>query len=260
LIRRPARAVALVVATLVLSTSCSSSHATPPPTPGPSVGQQLDAALPASLQQAVLVSSTGERLTLGSLAGKVLVISDMMTLCQETCPLDTANVVAAARAAERAGLGKRVEFLSITIDPARDTPQRLAAYRKLYAPAPANWLLLTGDGSTIAAFWKRLGVYIQKTPDKPPAPRDWLTGRPLTYDLTHSDEVFFVDPRGHERFVLEGAPQVAADAPIPARLKRFLDARGRHNLAHPDALAWTLPQELKVLSWLTGRRLPGAGS
>ena len=56
-------------------------------------------------------------------------ISDVMTLCQESCPLDTANVVAAARPVERAGLDSKVVFLSITIDPGRDTVAQLAAYR-----------------------------------------------------------------------------------------------------------------------------------
>jgi len=202
-----------------------------------------------------LVSSTGARFDLQQLAGKVVVISDMMTLCQETCPLDTANVVAAARAVQHAGLSSHVAFLSITIDPGRDTVARLAAYRKLYGATPADWQVATGAPAALAAFWKTLGVYIQKVPDTPPAPRDWLTGKPLTYDLTHSDEVFFLDGHGHERFLLEGAPHLGAGAPLPATLRNFLDATGRANLTHPDANDWTLPQELQVLSWLAGQAI-----
>jgi protein SCO1 len=228
--------------------------------PGASVGQQVDAALPATVTAPVLVTSSGRRFDLASLAGKVIVVSDVMSLCQETCPLDTANVVAAASAVERVGLGGKVEFVSISIDPQRDSPQRLAAYRKLYAPAPANWLVATGTQEQITALWKALGVYIERVPDQPPAPRDWLTGKPLTYDLTHSDEVFFIDQRGHERFVLEGAPHVAPDAPIPAMLKKFLDSTGHKNLTQPDAQAWTLPQELQVLSGLVGQRIAGGSS
>ena len=228
--------------------------------PGASVGQRVDAVLPAAVSAPVLIGSTGRRFDLASLAGKVVVVSDMMTLCQETCPLDTANVVAAARAAARAGLGDRVEFLSITIDPRRDTPQRLAAYRALYAPAPDDWIVATATGGQLTALWKALGVYIERVPDEPPAPRDWLTGESLTYDLTHSDEVFFIDEHGRERFVLDGAPHVAPGAPLPATLKKFLDDSGRKNLTQPDAQAWTLPQELQVLSWLIGRRIPAGSS
>jgi protein SCO1/2 len=198
------------------------------------------------------VEDTGKQVDLGSFAGKVVVISDVMTLCQETCPLDTANVVAAARAVERAGLGSKVEFLSITVDPVRDTPTRLAAYRRLFTPVPADWVTLTGTPSSIAGLWKRLGVYTKKVPDTPPAPRDWLTGKPLTYDITHSDELFFLDQRTHERLLLDGAPHLAPGTKLPRTLNRFLDATGHRNVTHPDPTAWTLPQELHALAWLTG--------
>jgi protein SCO1/2 len=215
---------------------------------------------PATVRDTTLVSSTGARFDLAQLAGKVVVISDMMTLCQETCPLDTANVVAAARAVQRAGLAGTVAFLSITIDPERDTVARLAAYRRLYSTAPADWQTATGAPVALPRFWRTLGVYIQQVPDTPPAPRDWLTGTPLSYDLTHSDEVFFLGRGGHERFLLEGAPHVAAGAPLPPTLRRFMDAQGRRNLAHPDSEAWTLPQELQVISWLAGHRITAATS
>jgi protein SCO1/2 len=230
------------------------------PPPGPAIGQPLDAPLPSSLLEAPLVSSTGRTVRLADFAGKILVISDVMTLCQETCPLDTANLVAAAREVEQAGLGDEVEFLSITVDPERDTSGRLAAYRQLYGQAPADWLTVTGDPATLASLWERLGVYIEKVPDAPPAPTDWLTGQPLTYDITHSDEVFFLGPDQKVRFLLDGAPQVAGGAPIPPALRNFLSGEGHDNIAHPDPDAWTLPQELQVLSWLTDHRIVGPRS
>lgn len=246
-------AVPLLVAALVAG--CSHGGPSAAPSPGPSIGQGIDAPVPAPAAAATLVTSSGRRLNLATLAGKVVVVSDMMTLCQETCPLDTANVVAAARRVEQAGLGDKVEFLSVTIDPQRDTPSRLAAYRELYKPAPRNWQLATGTPAQLSAMWRAMGVYIHRVADKPPAPRDWLTGKPLTYDLTHSDELFFIDPHGHERFVLDGAPHVAPGAPIPARLWKFLDATGHRHARHPDAMAWTLPQEMQVISWLLDRRV-----
>ena len=245
-------ALAAALGAALLLAGCGSSA---PAAPGPSVGQQLDAPLPSPVAQADLRSVSGRHFTLAALHGKVLVISDMMTLCQETCPLDTANVVAAARAVERAGLGNQVMFLSITIDPTRDTVAQLAAYRHLYSPAPADWLTVTAAPATLSALWKQLGVYIQRVPTTPPAPRNWRTGQRLSYDLTHSDEVFFVDRQGHERFLLEGAPHVAAGAPMPGALKNFMDAKGHQNLTNPDPQAWTLAQELDVVSWLTGHHV-----
>lgn len=259
-VRTRSRALRGAVLTLIAGAlaACGSSGPAVPAAPGASVGQQFDAKLPVAVRDATLVYSTGARVNLAGLAGKVVVISDMMTLCQETCPLDTANVVAAAREVERAGLGNRIAFLSITIDPRRDTPARLAAYRKLYGAAPHDWQLATGTPATLTAFWKALGVYIHKVRDTPPAPKDWLTGKPLTYDLTHSDELFFVDRNSHERFVLDGPAHVAPGAPLPAKLSAFLDRAGRANLARPDSQAWTLPQEMQVISWLTGRHISTA--
>lgn len=225
------------------------------PAPGPSIGQPVNAPLPAAISDAVLVSSSGQRFTIASLRGKVVVVSDMMTLCQESCPLDTADVVAAARAAARDGLSKKIVFLSITIDPKRDTLPQLAAYRRQFAPPPADWITATGAPDALHALWKAFGVYIQRVPDHPPVPRNWRTGKPLSYDLTHSDEVFFLDQHGRERFVLDGVPHLAPGAKIPPTLNRYLDAKGHHNVTSPSRMAWTLPQELKVLSWLTGRRI-----
>jgi protein SCO1/2 len=250
--RRSAAAAAVLIA-LTLA-ACGGGNGGIP-APGPRIGQPVNVALPAAISDAVLVSSTGQRFTIASLRGKVVVVSDVMTLCQESCPLDTADIVAAARTVESAGLGKRVVFLSLTIDPKRDTLPQLAAYRRQFAPPPANWITATGAPNTLHALWKAFGVYIQRVPDHPPLPRSWRTGKPLTYDLTHSDEVFFVDEHGHERFVLDGVPHLAPGAKIPPTLNKYLDAKGHHNVTSPSRLAWTLPQELDVLSWLVGQRI-----
>lgn len=256
---RAARRVAVLMLLLAAPLAACSGTSTVS-APGASVGQSADAALPSAVDNGILVSATGQRMTLASLTGKVVVISDVMTLCQETCPLDTADVVAAARDVARAGWAGKVVFLSITIDPDRDTVARLAAYQKLYEPYPPDWYALTGTDATLHTLWSGLGVFIQKVPDTPPAPRDWLTGRPLTYDLTHSDELFFLNPSGHERFVLDGAPHVARGAPVPAAIRRFMDATGAANLAHPAASAWTLSDELQVISWLIGHRVSDGSS
>lgn len=257
--RRLALAAAMAL-TAAVSAGCSAAEAgsagSSVAAPGPNVGQTEDALVPLAVTHTLLTSSTGRTFDLAELAGKVVVISDVMTLCQETCPLDTANVVAAAQAAERADLGQKVTFLSITIDPQRDTTAQLAAYRRLYPKAPADWVLARPAPDANARFWHTLGVYIQKVRDNPgSAPRNWRTGQPLTYDLTHSDEVFFLDANSRERFVLDGTPHVASGAPIPAELNRFMDAQGRRNVRYPQPGGWTLPQELDVLSWLTGHRM-----
>lgn len=45
--------------------------------------------------------------------------------------------------------GEDLTFLSITVDPATDTPARLAEYAKLFEADPQRWKFLTGELSTI---------------------------------------------------------------------------------------------------------------
>lgn len=238
--------VAALAAGLLLLAGCGGGPAHP--MPGPSVGQQLHRMLPAALMAIRFRDSTGRTLTLADLRGRVVVISDMLTLCQGTCPLDTANVVGAARRITAAGLGKRVTFLSITVDPQRDVRARLAAYRRQYGPAPADWLVLTAPARDIETFWDALGVFRQRVPDKAPGPRDWLTGKRLTYDVTHSDEVYFVDGSGRERFLLQGPPHISPGSTVPPKLKAFVAAGDEGQSAAADG--WTTDQAVQVLSWM----------
>jgi protein SCO1 len=248
------RAAAACVLPALLLSGCGTSSSAAPPPPSRAVGTRLDAALPNRITHLPFTDSTGRTRHLSDFAGKQVVISDAMTLCQESCPLDTTSLVQTARSVAPKAR-QDVEFLSITVDPQRDTPARLAAYRKLFEPAPSNWLLLTGTPAHVRALWKYLGVFVKRVPDHSPAPRDWLTGKPLTYDVEHSDEVFFLDGRSHERFVLSGIPHLAGRHPVPSRLYEFMSGKGHHKLAHPGAMAWTPRQALQVLGWLDGREV-----
>ncbi|OFE18912.1 hypothetical protein BA895_01755 [Humibacillus sp. DSM 29435] len=237
------------------SASSAPSASGPPvqalaPSPLAAIGTSTDAELPASVLDLPLVDASGRPHPLSSFAGKILVISDTMTLCQETCPIDTASVVQTARAAAQAGLNGQVEFVSITVDPQRDQGAQLKAYNALFAPAPESWTSLTGPPAAIKTLWDRLGVYREKVAQDNPPPKNWRTGNPLTYDIEHSDEVFFLDARQHERFVIEGPPHLSGKNALPATLDTFMDDDGHHSLAHPDPTDWTPPQAITVIDWL----------
>ena len=250
------RSLGTAVVLLVASTlSACSSGTTPPSAPSNAVGTRLDDALPHAVASLPFVDSSGRTRHLSDYAGKVLLISDSMTLCQETCPLDTATVVQTAHTVARSGAAHDVQFLTVTVDPRRDTPRRLAVYRRLFAPAPADWGLLTGTPAHVRALWRYLGVYTKRVRSDSPRPKDWLTGKPLTYDIEHSDEVFFLDGHTRERFILDGAPHVAGRTKLPATLYRFLSPEGRRNLRRPSKLAWTSQQALHVIGWLDRRQV-----
>ena len=95
----------------------AAESSTPPPA---SVGTHLNAPMAASTMSLPLTDEHGHTTSLAGYGDKVLVIYPAMTACAADCPLDTTNIVSAARAVDAAGLSKKVAFLSVTIDPARD--------------------------------------------------------------------------------------------------------------------------------------------
>ena len=131
-----------------------------------------------------------------------------------------------------------------------DTVAQLAAYQRLYG-GPANWYALTGSAADLNRLWSFLGVYRKRVAPDPGA-RNWRTHARLTYDVEHSDEVFFFGRNGRERFILEGMPQ-ATRAGIPTEIYRFLSKEGRDNL-RPGKGDWTQAQAVRVIDWLRSVR------
>lgn len=246
------RRTSLLLSLVVAVTACSAS---PPPAPPSSVGTRVSLTVPGSIRTAPLIDSHGHRTSLAAWSGKIVVLTDFLTLCQEICPLTSANFRQLVESVRAAGLTHDVEFVELTVDPERDTPQRLRAYQQLIGQG-RNWALLTGSSATISQLWRHFGVDVQKT-SADSAARDWWTHRPLTYDVDHTDAVIFLDQKGKERFLIDGAPNTGGHAP-PAALRHMLDAKGRRNLARPSAMAWTVPQALGVIGWLAGRKVPVA--
>ncbi|HEX5406921.1 MAG TPA: SCO family protein [Pseudonocardiaceae bacterium] len=215
----------------------------------------VDTLTPESVLDLPLTASDGRKVSLTSFRGEFVVVCDVMTSGQETNPVNTAAVVQAARAVQAAGLGRRVRFLSITIDPQRDTPTRLAAYRRLYVDPPADWTLLTGSPNVIGTLWRHFGVRRERIPEHSDQAVDWMTLSPLTYTVVHNDQLHFLDRTGHDRFVL-GGPGHVQQSRVPALLEGFLDSQGHRDLKDPSLNDWTTRQVLNVVGWLTAHQIP----
>jgi protein SCO1 len=245
-------AAALAISALAVSALAAGcgSAGTPGP-PSAYLGTVADRPVPAPIADLPLTTSAGQPTHLAAWHGQVVVLADFLTLCRETCPLTTGNLLQMDRAVTAAGLGRRVRFAVLTVDPGRDTPSRLRAYRKLIG-APSNWLLLTGRPAVIEQIWRYFGVWYQRAGEQRPPGTDWLTGRPLTYDVDHEDALLYLDTAGRLRFVIQGGPN-ASGSPVAPVLRRFLSAGGRANLSHPDASTWTAKDALAPIAWLTGR-------
>jgi protein SCO1/2 len=255
--RWPVRLVGALAASVLVVTGCGGGSGVPGP-PSAYLGTVSDKPVPDSVADLPLITDAGQATSLAALHGQVVVLADFLTLCQETCPLTTGNLLMMDRAISAAGLARRVRFVELTVDPNRDTPSRLRAYRTLVG-APANWSLLTGSPAVIARIWRYFGVWYQQVAEGNPPGADWLTGRSLTYDITHQDALLYLDARGRERFSVVASPN-ATGAPIVPALRRFLSAQGHADLSHPDASTWTAAEALGPIAWLTGRPIrPPAG-
>ncbi len=138
--------------------------------------------------------------------------------------------------------------MEITVDPGRDTPARLAAYSKEFG---ADWVLLTGTPANLDALWKFFGVFVQIVPEEQPPKLDWWTGKPLTYDVDHTDGYFLIDPTGTERFSDSNPPNLhghLGPEPHGSAQRRGIEEPRRSELAELDVG----PDALVSISWLDG--------
>jgi cytochrome c biogenesis protein CcmG/thiol:disulfide interchange protein DsbE len=206
------------------------------------VGTALDRPLP----PLPLLDEHGRRTSLARLRGSYVVLAPTLTLCHETCPLTTAALEQIRSAVAARGLARRVAVVEASVDPWRDTPARLRAFkRRTGSDVP----MLTGTRAQIRRLWRFFGVEYKRVPQGSPPDIDWWTHRPERFDVTHTDGLFLIDPRGHWRVLISGMPDVGGR--LPARLGSLLNDEGRHNLRDPQ-MPWRVPDALADLWRLMG--------
>ncbi|MCS7059441.1 MAG: SCO family protein [Meiothermus sp.] len=134
-----------------------------------------------------LTAHDGRRRSLRDFEGKVVLIFFGFVNCPDVCPttlLELSKVYKALTPAER----ERVQVLLISVDPERDTLERLASYVTFFDP---SFIGLTGSPEEIAAVAKKYGVFYQKSNIK----------SPTEYNVDHTATVFALDPRGNLRLI-----------------------------------------------------------
>lgn len=110
-----------------------------------------------------LTTQDGARLSLRDLYGKVVAVTFIYASCADTCPLLTAKM---ARLQAELGreFGTRVFFVSVTVDPERDTPGLLKSYAQAHGANSAGWAFVTGTPVEIRDVARRYGIYVRKNP------------------------------------------------------------------------------------------------
>jgi protein SCO1 len=127
-----------------------------------------------------LTSQDGKPIALADLRGKVVAVSFIFTLCSATCPVLTPMM---SLVQDRLGtdFGTNIAFVSITVDPERDTPDVLKLYAQMHGADVPGWSFLTGEPAVIQDVIRRYGVFASKTTDG---------------DIEHSFLTSIIDRRG----------------------------------------------------------------
>lgn len=115
------------------------------------------------------------------LTGKAKLVYFFFANCPDVCPVSHARMSNIMQSLEENGLKKEdVQFVSITVDPENDTPEKLAEYSKQFQADPNEWAFLTGSEQDLAAVRDQFGVLAEKHSD---------------HDISHNDRIFLLDEK-----------------------------------------------------------------
>ncbi len=118
--------------------------------------------------------------------GKITVLDFIFTNCPFICP----GMNQRMRMLQDDLTGSGVRFLSMTIDPERDTPQRLREYARAVGADPGRWSFLTGEQDASWAIAHALGFDVSPDESTPIELKDGGT----MANLNHPSKLILVGP------------------------------------------------------------------
>ena len=142
----------LVAAALAFAALAAGAHGTKAKGRLPTVGAAPEFAL---------TNQDGQRVTLSHFAGTVRAVTFIYATCKDTCPTLTAKM-ALMQQKLGADFGKRVRFVSISVEPEIDTPVVLKAYAEKFGADPAGWSFLTGNPEEIQDVVRKYGAFAKR--------------------------------------------------------------------------------------------------
>jgi cytochrome oxidase Cu insertion factor (SCO1/SenC/PrrC family) len=95
------------------------------------------------------------------LKDRVVLINFIFSNCQDACPMATQKLVQ-TRNLLVDSVKDDVWFVSISVDPERDTPQAMKEFARKQRVDESRWLFLTGSKQNLDFIVKRLGQYTQE--------------------------------------------------------------------------------------------------
>jgi protein SCO1/2 len=134
-----------------------------------------------------LKSADGAEFRLSHQRGKIVLLSFGYTFCPDVCPT---TLVELSQVRARLGeTAKRVQVAFITLDPERDTAERLRLYTTAFDP---SFIGLTGSETQLAEVRQAYGVIAEK---------QVVSGTTVAYLIAHSAYTYVIDPEGRLRLL-----------------------------------------------------------
>lgn len=131
-----------------------------------------------------LSRADGSSFQLSQMRGKVVALFFGYTSCPDVCPTTMAEL---KQALEKLGASAdQVQVLFVTVDPQRDTPQRVQEYVNHFNP---KFIGLSGSESELAKVWHDYGIF-----------REVVQGTSAAgYLINHTARVTLIDQQGNLR-------------------------------------------------------------
>ncbi|MEW5827850.1 MAG: SCO family protein [Chloroflexota bacterium] len=170
--------------------------------PKPFFGTVLQSTTPA--YDFALAAAEGKTVRLSDYKGKVVLLYFGYTFCPDVCPATLANASQAIRALGKKG--EQVQLIMISVDPARDTPEKLAQYVTHFHP---SYIGITGTDEQVSETAALYGIYFQKNEGTE------ATG----YLIDHTATLMAVDQEGYLKLLI---PFGATVEEITSDLKNLL--------------------------------------
>jgi protein SCO1/2 len=129
-----------------------------------------------------LTDVDGQQVRLSDLDGQVVIMFFGYTSCPDVCPVTLSDFLKI-----RSSLGKQAEgvsFVFVTVDPERDTPERMKKYLTNFDPEIIG---LTGTREQLESVWSSYGVYEAKLDG----------GSEENYLVDHSSRTYIIDAEGN---------------------------------------------------------------
>ncbi len=110
--------------------------------------RDANAAIPANT---TFTTQNGDIFIFGKDKTKLKLVEFIYTHCPDVCPTTTQKMIDLKNDLSKKGVyGREIEFVTITIDPYRDTPEILQEYKKGFGiEKDNNWIFLTGEKQKI---------------------------------------------------------------------------------------------------------------